>query len=210
MPIPTDTDARMLEDRARRLRREGVTTNERTPAAASDEPRADRGDDRDRAAPDADPHLLETVEPSADLVLVNPTTGEALAPTVANAEAVIAIAREAKRRLDRFIAEAAEVVAAVSAERGTKTFDLGDGRKLTLSGGPGTTIDPVALREALAAADCPSDRIDAAIKQVVEEKVDRSVTRSLAGANPDYAAAIELATTPVVKPWSVSIKERPR
>lgn len=212
MPIPTDSDARILDDRARRLRREGVTTDEREGPARAD----DSGADRDRAGSgastsDADSHLLEdsgtaiaAVDAAPDFIL-DPVTGEALARTVENAAVVLEWARAAKDRLNDLIADATSIVIEESRVRGGKTFHL-DGAKVTLSGGPGVEYDPQALREALRAADCPEDRIDALIKTEVIEKVDRSVLRQLTGANDDYKAASELAELPSFKNYSAKVE----
>ena len=139
--------------------------------------------------------------------LLDVQTGEVLPATVDNAAQVLAAARAQKSLINEIIREATIFLAELSEHRGTKTLH-GDRETITLTGGTGTMIDPVALREALEAADCPQDRIDAAIVQTISEKVDGRVVRQLRAANPNYAAAIELATVPVEKPFSASVALR--
>lgn len=92
-----------------------------------------------------------------------------------------------------------------SQEQGAKTLRYGN-LTAEISGGPGATgIDPVKLRDGLAAAGCPSDRIEEAIKTEVTEKANRSVCRQLAGANPAYKQAIDAATYTFEKRYSVKV-----
>lgn len=148
---------------------------------------------------------MSAVEPATSRELVNVRTGERLPATVENAAAVIEAARAMKDRVQSVIADATDYLRGESVRLGVKTLRAG-GYEIALSGGASTEIDPVALREALSAADCPEERIDAAIVAEVTYKVNRSVLRQLAGANPDYAAAIELATRAVEKPYRASVK----
>ena len=63
------------------------------------------------------------------------------------------------------------------------------------------------LDELLREAGCPEERIRDAITPVLTYKVNQLVLKQLAGANPDYRAAIELAHRSVEVPWRVSVKE---
>lgn len=132
-------------------------------------------------------------------------TGEMLPATTENAARVIQSAREMKDRIQDVIRNATVFLAEESRRRGTKTLPYGGGRAV-LSGGASTEIDPEALRSLLTEAGCPEDRINAAVKEEISYKVDRAVCKQLAAANEDYAAAVELATRPIVKPFSVSVK----
>lgn len=152
----------------------------------------------------------EVAEVVADTpALVDVATGESLAPTVENAARVLDAVSRARDRLSLIHAEAVDVVRAVSREQGKKTFHVGD-LDVVLSGGPSIEYDPLALREALAAAECPEERIDAVVKEEITYKVDRAVLKQLTGANEDYKAAAELAERPVEKKWSASTKPRLR
>jgi hypothetical protein len=130
-------------------------------------------------------------------------TGEVLPAVPENMGRVIEAAREKKRQLDDLIALATEILREESERLGTKTFHFD--RKVSLSGGPSVEYDAHDLREALTEAGCPEERISAAIQEEISYKVDRSVLKQLAAANPDYKAAIELAERPVEKRWSAKV-----
>lgn len=139
-----------------------------------------------------------------DRTLVNVVTGEVLPATVENAAAVIRSARAAKARMDAAIEDATGFLRVVAAERGTKTFRTGDA-EVSLAGGPSVEYDPEALASALRAAGCPEDRIDAAVVAQVVFKVNRSVLRQLAAANPTYAEAARGAERLVEKRWYAKV-----
>ncbi len=140
-----------------------------------------------------------------DTTLVNVLTGEQLPATVENAATVLEAAREMKTRLNHVIEAATLYLVAESAVRGTKTLNSGD-VSVTLTGGATVDYDATDLMEALHAADCPVDRIAQAVEQIVSYKINRAVLRQLAAANPDYAAAIELAAHTVEKPYRAAVK----
>lgn len=137
--------------------------------------------------------------------LLNVETGEVLAASVSNAAVVLEAARSMKRRLQLVIDDATAFLLAESQTQGTKTFHTEHG-KVELSGGPSVEYDPADLMEALREAGCPEDRVSAAVEETVSYKVNRSVLRQLAGANPDYKAAAELAERNVEKPWRAAVK----
>lgn len=139
--------------------------------------------------------------------LMDVRTGELLEPTIGNAARCFHAARAMKAQVNEIIIELTNYVVAVSERQGTKTLHA-DGETVTVSGGITVEYDPLDLRDALEAAECPADRIDAAIKTEVTYKVDRAVLRQLAAANPDYRAAIELAEREVEKPYRASVKLR--
>lgn len=146
------------------------------------------------------------IERVAEAGLLNVETGELLPATIENAGAALTAARTMKERADDIIREITAWLRDESARQGTKTFRAGD-RIVTVKGGPTIDYDVDDLREALRAADCPEERIDAAIKEeiVTNYKIDRAVLRQLAAANPDYKAAIELAQREVEKSYSASV-----
>lgn len=137
--------------------------------------------------------------------LLDVLTGEVLEATPASAARVIVAAREMKSRIQDVIRDATDYLREQSMREGTKTFETANG-KVTLGGGETVEYDVHDLREALTAADCPEDRITDAIKEEISYKVDRSVLRQLAAANPDYKAAIDLAERRVEKPYTASVR----
>ncbi len=139
--------------------------------------------------------------------LLDVRTGELLPATVPNAARAISSARALKHQINEIVHEATSYLVEVAALRGTKTLHE-DGETVEIKGGTGTEYDAQDLVEALELAGCPQDRIDAAVIAQISYKIDRSVLRQLAGANPDYKAAIELAERQVDRPYSVTVKLR--
>jgi hypothetical protein len=139
--------------------------------------------------------------------LLDVTTGELLTPSVDNAARVLNAARAMKANVNEIVSEATAYLVSLSEHQGTKTLH-GENETVTVSGGPGIDYDPLDLREALEAAGCPQDRIEAAVKTEITYKVDRAVLRQLAAANEDYRAAIQLAELEVEKPYRASLKLR--
>lgn len=141
--------------------------------------------------------------------LLNPTTGELLEANVENAAIVLDAARSTKQIVNDIISEATAYLAQEAARRGTKTLRSGD-YELALSGGATVEYDATDLIMLLREAGCPEDRIEAAVVATITYKVDRSVLRQLAAANPDYKAAIDLAAREVEKPWRAAVKTNRR
>lgn len=112
-----------------------------------------------------------------------------------------------KQQVNQIVNDATAYLVDVATEQGIKTLHDG-GETITISGGPTVEYDPLDLREALEAAGCPQNRIDQAVVAEITYKVDRSVLRQLAAANPDYKAAISLAEREVEKPYRATIKLR--
>lgn len=139
--------------------------------------------------------------------LLNVQTGEILPATVGNAAQVLHAARAMKQQVNEIVAEATAYLVSISEHEGTKTLHA-DGETITLSGGTSVDYDPSDLRDALEAAGCPEDRINAAVETIITYKVNRAVLRQLAAANADYRAAIELAQLEVEKPYRASVKLR--
>jgi hypothetical protein len=113
--------------------------------------------------------------------------------------------RDTKRLLDeaRALLEGALVLEAQ--RQGTKTLHL---HKLdaVISGGERVEYDALKLQLLLRELGLPEARIAEAVVEQVTYKPNGSVLRQLAGANPDYADAIEACKTKVDVPWRVSIK----
>lgn len=137
--------------------------------------------------------------------LLDVQTGELLPATVSNAARVLRSCREMKERINRIIEETTAYLASESAQQGTKSLSH-EGEAITLTGGTATEYDAHDLMEALRVAGCPEDRITEAVTPEITYKVNRSVLRQLAAANPDYQAAIDLATRTVEKPLRASVK----
>jgi hypothetical protein len=148
----------------------------------------------------------ELEQPRPETGLINVETGELLPATVENAAAVLIAARNVKQHVNDVVAETTAYLVAEAERQGTRTLH-GDQETVVVAGGPGTEVDAHDLAELLREAGCPEQRIEAAITTEISYKVNRSVLRQLV-VNPDYAAAVELATRPVQKPWRASVKAR--
>lgn len=131
-------------------------------------------------------------------------TGEVLPATPENAARALEAARAVKRQMDDVIYAVTEYVLAESRTAGTKTIATPAG-KLTLTGGAQVVYEGQELSEALRAAGCPEDRVDAAVQAEVRYKVNQRVLAQLASANPAYAAAIRLVERTEPKPYRVSV-----
>lgn len=139
--------------------------------------------------------------------LLNVETGELLPATVDNAARVLIAARNMDERIRELKREATAYLASVAQERGTKTLH-GENETVVIAGGLSDEYDAQDLIQLLMEANCPEDRIDAAVTTEISYKVNRAVLRQLAAANGDYRAAIELARREVEKPYRASIKLR--
>lgn len=139
--------------------------------------------------------------------LLDVRTGELLPANIENAARVLHAARAMKQQVNEIVNEATAYLVEESTRLGTKTLHGGD-ETITVSGGPSVDYDPTALRELLEAAGCPQERIERAVVQEVSYKVDRSVLRQLAGANPAYRKAIQNSELEVEKPYRASIRLR--
>lgn len=133
--------------------------------------------------------------------LLNVESGEFLPATAENAAIVLLAARSMKQRLNDVVAQTTAWLVEEARQRGTKTL-----ASITVSGGPSIEYDAADLMEALRVAGCPEDRIEQAVVAEITYKVNRAVLRQLAGANPDYRAAIELAERTLEKPYRASVR----
>ena len=136
--------------------------------------------------------------------LLDVQTGEVLPATVSNAARVLEAAREMKRRLNIVVAEATSYLLEESQRRGTKTFRF-DGGQVSVAGGPAVEYDADALVFNLRDAGCPEDRIGEAVVAEVSYKVNRSVVRQLAAANPKYREAVRAAERVVEKAYYAKV-----
>ncbi len=137
--------------------------------------------------------------------LLDVQTGEILPATTTNAARVITAARDMRTRINDVVAQATAWLAEESARQGTKTLHAGSS-SVVLSGGPTDEYDPLELMNYLRNAGLPEQRVDDAVTTIIDYKVNRSVLRQLAAANPEYADAIEQAKRTVEKPMRATIK----
>ncbi len=147
--------------------------------------------------------MTDLVPVSEDLL--NVETGELLPATVDNAATVIQAARTMRSRLHDVVAQATAWLAEESARQGTKTLAAGSS-SVVLSGGTTDEYDALELMNYLRNAGLPEQRVDDAVTTIIDYKVNRSVLRQLAAANPEYADAIEQAKRTVEKPMRATIK----
>jgi hypothetical protein len=164
--------------------------------------RAEALQQREKSRTSMTEHSTEIAAPRQ---LLDVGSGELLPATTTNAAAVLVAAREMKDKIQDVIRDAEAFLAEESRIQGTKTLRAG-AYTLSLTGGSTTRYDPVTLREALQMAGCPEERIDACIVAKIEYTVNRSVLRQLVGANPDYAAAADLAKESIETPMRASVK----
>ena len=113
--------------------------------------------------------------------------------------------RDVKRQLDELRALLEGVLRLEAQRQGTKTLHLG-ALDAVVSGGERSDYDSELLAELLRDAGLPEDRISEAIVETVSYKVNQLVLRQLAGANPDYKAAIELSKQTIPVAWRVTVK----
>lgn len=143
-----------------------------------------------------------------EVELLDVRSGEVLPATVENAHHVLEAARDMKDTCQRVIRATTDWLVEESGRLGTKTFATPGGGKVALSGGPTTKIDGQLLEQLLGEAGCPEERIRDCVTRVetIDYKVNGSVVRQLAASNPDYKAAIDLASHTEEKSWSASLK----
>ena len=156
------------------------------------------------------PHVPAVIVEATDAeVFVLPHSGE----VVSLAEEVsCGVALDEVRRMQAHLSEAVRVlsgaIAARAAVLGTKTVNLSGGRKAEVRGGPETAYDAQELERLLRLAGMPEERINEIVTTEVTYKVKAVEAKRAAGANPEYARAIEAASTTVERPYSVTIRRR--
>lgn len=142
---------------------------------------------------------------AASVDLVDPRSGELFPATPENAAMLLERLRTLRGQLMEQIKECERVLVDESVRIGSKTLRVG-GFVAEVTGGAETVWDVEALRVGLRRAGCPEERINEAITETVEYKVNNSVARQLASANPKYAKAIEAAKARTPKPVRVRVK----
>lgn len=102
-----------------------------------------------------------------------------------------------------------EVLLEESVRVGGKTLHFGGGITATITTPVSTIWDHTVLAE-LVAAGLPEDRYEALVKTEISFKINGSIAKELAGANPVYAEIIERAKTRIEKTPSVAVKATKR
>ena len=102
--------------------------------------------------------------------------------------------RDVKRQLDELRAFLEGVLRLEAQRQGTKTLHLG-ALDAVMSGGTRATTTSSCSPSCSTRRDCRRNGLREAIVETVSYKVNQLVLKQLAGANPDYAAAIELCET---------------
>lgn len=138
--------------------------------------------------------------------LVVPQTGELLSlDDAAGCLRVLSEIRDLETQLREAKAELTTALSAEFSKQGTKTLEIG-GVKAELRGGTEVVWDLEVLNE-LRAMGLPEERMDALITAEITYRVNASVAKQLASANPSYASVIERAKTTIPKASYVTIKK---
>jgi len=89
-----------------------------------------------------------------------------------------------------------------------KTFAVGGGRNVVITGGPEKVYDAEAIRDELLAAGMPDERVSEIVVETVSYQVKAVEAARAAKANPEYAAIIERNTETIEKPFNVAVRRR--
>lgn len=167
------------------------------PAAAPTDPEG-------RAEPVEAPAASQELERPAEIL--NPVTGQLVPASDLRAVGeAVEVLRRARGNIDAAVAAFTGAVAAEVARVGSRTLNL-EGMRLVLGSDSEVLWDVALLARKLRAAGCPEERLEKLIKVKVEETVDGTVARQLAGANPVYKDIIESCKQRVPKRPSVRIE----
>jgi len=140
---------------------------------------------------------------STDLVI--PSTGEVVDWEDVNSLArALDWLRSVEQEMRSAKASVQQAIAHQASIRGTKTLELEDGRKASISGGTKTVWDAQALDTGLRALGMPEDRIREIVR--VELKVKAVEAGRAAAANPGYKILIDACRTE--EPTAVSVSLR--
>lgn len=149
---------------------------------------------------------MTSLEPTPNRQIAVPLIGELVDLDQPNQVALALDAiRDAKRTLDEARQILEQELVDEARRQGTKTLHL---HKLdaVITGGHRTEYDAHKLQILLRELGLPETRIAEAVVEIISYKPDGRVLKQLAGANPDYAAAIDACRTTIEVPWRVSIK----
>lgn len=149
---------------------------------------------------------LAAIESADEVLVPDFSTGEVV-DVMKNPERIpglVETLRETKRLADDHLRTLTAMVELLSEQRGTRTLPFGD-RKVSLGTATETIYDVTVLEE-LRAAGLPEDRFDELVRAEVSYKVNASVAKQLAGANPEYAKIVERSKTVVPKRVTLSVK----
>jgi len=138
--------------------------------------------------------------------LVVPLSGELVdLRNVNDVAAALGQVREMKHQLDGCRAVLEQVLRLEAVRQGTKTLHL-ERQTAVISGGEIVEYDGAQLIELLEQAGMPAERISEIVQTIVSYKVNGSEAKRAAGANPDYAHAVEQTRSVKNVPWRVSIR----
>lgn len=156
--------------------------------------------------PDA-PDVSESVELEPAPAILNPISGELVVLSDLGGVAVaLQQIREAKRKLDGYVAAFSDAAIEESRHLGKRTMTVGR-LQVVVSGDTELEWDIGRLQQGLAEAGCPEERINELVKAEVTYSVDGTVSRQLSAANPAYKTAIEAAKSRVPIRQYVSVKD---
>jgi hypothetical protein len=133
-----------------------------------------------------------------ELTVVVPTTGEVISREDADAcYRVLNEIRELESKLREAKGFLNEALAEKFSHEGTKTLEL-NGVTVELRGSSETVWD-IEILEELRAAGLPEERMNQLLTEEVTTKVNASVAKQIAGANPTYAEIVERAKSVILK-----------
>lgn len=139
--------------------------------------------------------------------LVVPTTGEIV--NLDDPQSVVSALteiRDLESRLREIKGVLTDAIVAESRRRGTRTLLLPDGRKAEVKGGEDVEWACEALEARLRALGMPEEDIREIVVEEITYRVDPVRAKRAAGANPDYAEAVEASREVRERRPSVSIR----
>lgn len=150
---------------------------------------------------------VERIERREEIVL--PHSGQLIDPHDAR-QCIFAL--DELRSMERHIAEAkrtlSEAIAAECRRQGTKSISVQGGRRAEIRGGEEKVYDAEGLERDLRALGMPEERLREIVTETVTHSVVAKEAKRAAGANEEYARAVERNTTKIERPLSVTIRRR--
>ena len=144
--------------------------------------------------------------PASELVL--PHSGEVI--DLADVE-VAGTTLEQLRTMEQAMREAQRMITDALVEHsrvaGSKTLDIGGGRRIEIRGGVEKVYDAEQLEQELRDLGMPEERIREIVKEEITHTVSAREAQRAAKANDDYAAALERATVEREKPYTATIRK---